>query len=215
MKGNARPLVKFCGLTRTQDILAANGLNPDLIGFVFAPKSRRFITAGQAEKLKALLDPGIRAAGVFVDAPPEEVAALLKERVIDLVQLHGAENDAYIRELRRQTGWKRTAAVHEARIIKAFQITDESSLAEAEQSSADMVLLDSGAGCGKTFDWECLKKMKRPYFLAGGLNAQNAEEAVRRLHPFGVDVSSGIETDGRKDGRKMEAFMEAVRRAGI
>ncbi len=195
--------VKFCGLSRPCDIETANELRPDYIGFVFAPKSRRYVTVETAAELKSLLAPGIPAVGVFVDENPEMIAALLESGVIDLAQLHGRESEEYLKELRKHT---------EKPVIRAFRVTSAGDIREAEESSADYILLDSGAGSGTAFNWELLKGIKRPYFLAGGLHPGNVSEAVRALRPFAVDVSSGIETGGKKDPLKMEAFIKAVRK---
>ena len=194
--------IKLCGLTRLCDIETANSLKPDYIGFVFAKKSRRFVPPEQAEELKRQLSPEIRAVGVFVDEDPETVAGLLNRGIIDLAQLHGSEDEAYVKRLRSMTGRP---------LLQAFRIKGEEDLLRAEGSNADGILLDAGAGDGTVFDWQLLRGWKRPYFLAGGLEPGNVREAVRMLHPWGVDVSSGIETDGRKDPEKMEAFVTAVR----
>lgn len=206
--------IKCCGLFREQDILAANRLRPDYIGFVFFKKSPRAVTEEQAAKLKALLDPGIRAAGVFVDEDPEIIAGLLNRGVIDLAQLHGSETEADILALRKQT---------EKPVIKAFVVGTGQDLEAVEDSTADYVLIDSGRGSGKTLDRSLLKRltvMKRPWFLAGGLDPQNIEEALEIFRSgqasdsflYGVDVSSGIETDHLKDPAKMERFIKTVRR---
>ncbi len=194
--------IKLCGMSRPEDIRAANALRPDYIGFVFARKSRRFVAPGTAEALKAQLAPGIAAVGVFVGEAPETVAELLRRGVIDLAQLHGDEDEAYIRRLR---------ALTEKPLIQAFRIASEADLRRAEASSADEILLDAGAGGGTVFDWGLLRGAERRYFLAGGLNPGNVGEAVRTLRPYGVDVSSGIETGGVKDAEKMAAFAAAVR----
>ena len=195
--------IKLCGLSRPCDIETANELKPEYIGFVFAPKSRRYVTPERAAALRALLAPGILAVGVFVDEAPETVAALLRRGVVDLAQLHGREDAAYIARLRSLT---------DRPIIQAFRLRDERDAAAAEASAADVVLLDSGAGSGKTFDWSLPEALNRPFFLAGGLGPDNAAEAAGRLKPFAVDVSSGIETDGVKDPEKMRAFVNAVRK---
>lgn len=195
--------IKLCGLSRPCDILTANELMPEYIGFVFAPKSKRYIDPQQAAQLKELLSPDIRAVGVFVDEAPDTVAALLNRGVIDIAQLHGGEDEAYIQRLRQ---------LADQPIIKAFQIKTCHDLAEAEACTADHILLDSGAGTGNVFDWSVLQDVKRPYFLAGGLSPDNVGDAVRLLHPYAVDVSSGIETDGRKDEEKAAAFIAAVRK---
>ena len=194
--------VKMCGLRRAEDIEAANRLMPEYVGFIFAPASRRFVSPEEAAALRQALLPGIRAVGVFVDEDAGSVARLLAEGVIDIAQLHGNEDGAYIARLKSLTGKP---------VIRAFRIKDAEDLRAAEASAADMVLLDAGAGDGKTFDWSLLSSVSRPYFLAGGLTPENAAEAVKRFRPFAVDVSSGIETDGFKDCNKMRAFMRAVR----
>ena len=194
--------IKLCGLMRPEDIETANRLTPDYIGFVFAGKSRRRVTQAQAEELKNRLSPAIRAVGVFVDEDAETVARLLESGVIDIAQLHGNEDEAYIARLKARTGKP---------VIRAFRVKNAEDLRAAEASPADMILLDAGAGDGKTFDWSMLSSVSRPYFLAGGLTPENTAEAVKRYHPFAVDVSSGIETDGFKDCNKMRAFMRAVR----
>lgn len=195
--------IKLCGLSRPCDIEAVNELKPEYIGFVFAQKSKRYISRDQAVVLKQMLDPSISAVGVFVNESPETVARLLDDGVIDIAQLHGAEDEEYIRKLRKLT---------ENPIIKAFRIETEKDISEAVKSSADYILLDSGAGTGKVFDWTLLQCIQRPYFLAGGLSPENAEIAVRRLRPYAADVSSGIETGGVKDKIKMMAFVGAVRK---
>ncbi len=183
--------IKLCGLSRPEDIQAANALQPACVGFVFAPKSKRYVTPAQAADLKKGLDPAIRAVGVFVNAPPEEAAALANEGVIDLIQLHGGEGEAYLQALR---------ALTPKPILQAFRVDTAADVAAAEASGADLVLLDAGeGGTGETFDWSLLAGIRRPYFLAGGLHPGNVGQAVRRLRPFGVDVSSGIETDGKKE----------------
>ena len=198
--------IKLCGLTRLKDIEAANALMPDYIGFVFAEKSRRFVPPEIAAMLRERLTPGIMAAGVFVDAPREQVAELLNRDTIQIAQLHGHEDEAYIRALRGLT---------DRTIWKAFKITAPTDLKAADVSGADLVLLDNGpGGTGEAFDWALLREFHaRPYMLAGGLNPENAAEAIAALRPFGLDVSSGIETEGRKDPGKMEKFVRAVREA--
>ena len=196
--------VKFCGLKSLRDVEYVNLCRPDYVGFVFWPKSRRYVERKLAEEMKGALAPGITAVGVFVDEIPEKVAELLNEGVIDLAQLHGSEDEAYIAKLRQLT---------DKGIIKAFRVKGEEEILSAEECTAGQILLDSGAGSGERFDWSVVKDVKRPYFLAGGLTPENVGEAIRRLHPYGVDVSSGIERDGRKDLDKMEAFVRAVRSA--
>ena len=195
--------IKLCGLSRPCDIEAANGLKPEYVGFVFAKKSKRYVTPEKAKKLKHLLDPGIKAVGVFVNENPERAAHLLNNDIIHIAQLHGSEDEDYIRRLRKLT---------DKPIIKAFRIEAARDIADAESCTADYVLLDSGAGTGTVFDWRLVQGIRRPYFLAGGLGTHNVTDAVKLLHPFAVDVSSGIETDGVKDKIKMAAFVAAVRK---
>lgn len=194
---------KLCGLTRPADIAAANALMPEYIGFVFAPKSRRYLPPAQAAELKRQLAPGITAVGVFVNEVPETVADLLNQGIIDAAQLHGREGKDYIQHLRTLT---------DKPIIQAFKVATPQDIKRAEQSTADFILLDSGAGSGTTFDWALLQPIRRPYFLAGGLDPQNVTQAIQALHPYAVDVSSGIESNGRKDAEKMAAFVAAVRK---
>ena len=196
--------IKFCGLKRKADIEAANALMPDFIGFVFAKDSRRYISPENAAVLKSRLSPEITAVGVFVNERPESIASLLNDGVIDLAQLHGDEDEAYISRLKGLTGKP---------VIKAFRITSSSEVMKASASSADMILLDSGTGSGRTFNWQLIKEIRRPYFLAGGLDPENVSAAVGLLNPWAVDVSSGIETDELKDIEKMAAFAAAVRKA--
>ena len=194
--------IKFCGLTGDCDIDAANELRPEYVGFVFAPKSKRYVTPERAAELKRRLADGIKAVGVFVNDNLYHVAELLNRGVIDIAQLHGSEDEEYIGQLRQLTGKP---------VIRAFRIKTAEDIAEAEKCTADHVLLDSGAGTGEVFDWKLIKNMKRPYFLAGGLSPDNVENACEQLTPYAVDVSSGIETDGVKDKAKMAAFAAAVR----
>lgn len=195
----------MCGLSRPCDIAAANELHPEYIGFVFAPKSRRCISPETAKNLKMLLSPQIQAVGVFVNEQPETIARLLREGIIDIAQLHGSEDEAYLHTLRQLT---------DKPLIKAFRMTAEADLQAIANCSADEILLDSGAGTGTVFDWKQIERIERPYFLAGGLSPDNAAAAVRQLHPYALDVSSGIETDGYKDREKMAAFVAAVRKEG-
>ena len=202
---------KFCGLKRPKDIEIVNRLHPDYIGFIFWAKSKRNVEPEHAKKLKGKLDPEIKAVGVFVDEKPEFIASLANENIIDIIQLHGNEDEKFIEQLRKLT---------DAKIIKAFQIkkedaVDEKRLKEKIEainvSSADMTLIDSGQGTGSAFNWDILKQIERPYFLAGGINTENIEEAVNDIKPYAIDVSSGIETDGVKDEEKMKIIIDTVR----
>ena len=192
--------IKLCGLTRRCDIEWANELHPDYVGFVFAGSRR--VTDGQAAQLRKILREDIPAVGVFVDEPIDHVAALVRQGVIQLVQLHGAEDEAYIRELRRAVS---------VLVIQAFSVRSPEDIQAAGRSPADFVLLDQGAGgTGRAFDWSLAAALNRPYFLAGGLHPGNAAAAAE-LRPYAVDVSSGIETEGVKDRQKMIAFVNRIR----
>ena len=215
--------IKFCGLTRSCDIEAVNEIKPEYIGFVFAKKSKRYVTPQKAMELKKLLSPEILAVGVFVKEKPEVIAELLENGTIDIAQLHGSEDEEYIRRLKTMT---------DKPIIKAVQIPDigitDAGIADIDMMGkiiqdadmearflsygADYLLLDSGAGTGTTFDWNKIEKLCKPYFLAGGLSPDNVGEAIELLHPYAVDVSSGIEEDGVKSKEKMAAFAAAVRK---
>ena len=195
--------IKFCGLTRIEDVEFANELLPEFVGFVFYEKSRRYVTVEQAAALKNILDKKISAVGVFVDEKIDTVAEICRRGIIDAVQLHGNEDENYIAKLRTLT---------DKIIIKAFKVTRDEILKLAATCAADYVLLDGGAGDGKVFDWQLLKNFKREYFLAGGLNVENVSDATKILNPYAVDVSSGIETGGVKDFDKMRKFIRAVGR---
>ena len=195
--------IKLCGLSRPCDIEAANELKPDYIGFVFASKSKRYVIYEKAMELKSRLSPEIQAVGVFVNEDPKNVAKLLRSGIIDMAQLHGDEDEEYMNRLRLLT---------DKPIIKAYRIKTANDIKIAEQSTADYILLDSGAGTGTVFEWALVKSIRRPYFLAGGLDTRNVADAVGALHPFAVDVSSGIEANGVKDKTKMASFVAAVRK---
>ncbi len=194
--------IKLCGLTSPEDIMTVNELRPEYAGFVFASWSRRYIPPDRVVELKSMLDPSVKAVGVFVDAEIGEVSELLDRGIIDMAQLHGSEDDEYIRRLSSISGKP---------VIKAFKIKTVDDLLPAKKSSADHILLDSGAGTGNAFDWGLLKDIQRPYFLAGGLSLMNIDEALDTLCPYAVDVSSGIETCGIKDHEKMRQFVAKVR----
>lgn len=193
--------IKLCGLTRRCDIEWANELLPDYVGFVFAG-SRRRVTDGQAAQLRKILREDIPAVGVFVDEPIDHVAALVRQGVIQMVQLHGTEDEGFIRELRRAVS---------VPVIQAFSVRSPEDIQDAGKSSADFILLDHGAGgTGQAFDWSLAAALDRPYFLAGGLHPGNAAAAAE-LRPYAVDVSSGIETEGVKDRQKMIEFVRRIR----
>ena len=195
--------VKFCGLRTEADVDAANRLRPDFAGFVLSAGYKRSVCEESARQLRARLDPAIRAVGVFVDEPLQRVAGMLESGLIDCAQLHGSESDAYIEELKR---------VSERPVIKFLALQSREDAARASVCPADFVLLDSGQGTGQTFDWHLAQEVERPFFLAGGLAANNVGQAIRTCRPYAVDVSSGIETGGVKDFKKMAAFMAEVQK---
>lgn len=195
--------IKICGLRREQDIRYANELMPDYIGFVFLKGKMRYVTFEEAAHLRSLLDPAIPAVGVFVNEPVENVIRLLQSGTIQIAQLHGQEDEAYAEELGR-------AGDH--CIIRAFAVRSIEDIHRAFAFPADYPLLDNGKGTGETFDWSLFQEQEKPFFLAGGLSPENVKEAIECFHPYAVDVSSGVETDGFKDYEKMKAFMDAVRR---
>lgn len=194
--------VKFCGIKRIEDINMCNALVPDFIGFIFWDKSKRNISMDKAKELKLVLDKRIKVVGVFVDENIDNIINFSNQNIMDIIQLHGNENNKYIKYLQDTT---------KKPIIKAFKIISQDDIINANESVADYVMLDNGYGTGKSFDWNLIKNVKRDYFLAGGLNVNNVEEAITKLKPFAVDVSSGIETDGVKDELKMQEFLKIVR----
>jgi phosphoribosylanthranilate isomerase len=198
--------IKICGLTRREDIESVNRWLPDYIGFVFCP-SRRQVTAEQAGRLKAALDSRIKAVGVFVNAPAGSIVNLCTSRVIDLVQLHGDENEGYVEELKHKI---------DCPLIKAVRVQSPAQVLQAEQLPCDLLLLDAYqkdqyGGSGKSFDYAMIPALKKPFILAGGLEGSSIIQAIGRCRPYGVDVSSGVETDGVKDDVKIKAIIRNVR----
>lgn len=193
--------IKICGLSRPEDIETVNRYLPEYIGFVFWEKSKRNVSPEQAEMLRKQLDPRITPVGVFVDAEISFVADLLNRGIIEIAQLHGKEDDAYIRELRKQTNKP---------CIKAFVIRSDEDLRQAAVSEADHILLDNGKGTGDAFDWNLIGAKARPFFLAGGIHPGNVREALA-YRPYAIDTSSGVETDGKKDPEKIRKIIEIVR----
>lgn len=196
--------IKICGLRRMEDIQAVNEAKPDFCGFVIeVPGSFRSVTVSQAKELAAELDRDIQAVGVFVNAPETLAAELLNQGIISMAQLHGQEDETYIRRLRKLT---------DRPLIKAFSVRTRKDAEKAMESTADYILLDQGnGGTGIPFDWSLLPVIERPFFLAGGLGEDNLEIAVHRLHPYAVDLSSGVETDMWKDPVKIKKAVDIVR----
>jgi len=225
--------IKLCGLTRIQDIEIANKLKPEYIGFIFWDRSSRNVSAIQAARLKGKLDPEIKTVGVFVNAPAEQVISYYNVGIIDIAQLHGNENEEYIKKLHdagltlikafkmKKTGENINLAGNaniEApekptgnAITETYGKSTDDVITEAVKSSADYIMFDPGKGEGATFNWQLIKGIKREFFLAGGLTPENIEKAVETVQPFAVDVSSGIETNGHKDPDKMAAFVKNTR----
>lgn len=204
-------LVKLCGLHREGDVAAANAAGPDLVGFVVDfPRSHRSVEPASLPALAAQVDPTVVRVGVFVDENPAVVASLVAEGALDACQLHGHEDEDYLASLRAAL---EGAGAGEAPLVQAFRLRTAADAAAAEASSADLVLLDNGQGTGERFDWSLTAGVRRPFLLAGGLNPDNVADAIAATHPLGVDMSSGVETDGSKDPSKMRAAVAAVRSA--
>ena len=202
--------VKICGLKSPQDIEIVNECMPDYIGFVFADFSKRYVTPEKSLELKQLVNPKIKSVGVFVNERIDVIMSILESGAIDIVQLHGNEDEEYVAELRERIRCSKVLSP-EPEIIQVFNMNKIQNLSDIQKTSADYILLDSGYGTGQTFDWEKLKDIDKPFFLAGGLNLENVEQAVREIAPFAVDVSSGVETQGSKDRSKVERFINLVK----
>ena len=195
--------VKICGLKRLEDIEIVNKYKPDYIGFVFAD-SKRKVSHDLACKLKKDLSSDIISVGVFVDAPQEEILKIYGDGIIEAAQLHGIEDEDYINQLKEKTNG-------ELKVIKAIEMSEDTDLNDYENSQADYLLLDSGKGSGKTFDWRLIRKnLKKEFFLAGGLDISNVEEAIEEFKPYAIDLSSSLETDGFKDENKIRELMEVI-----
>ncbi len=210
--------IKLCGMMKPCDIEYANRVKPDLVGFIFA-NTRRKISAAQAKQFREALDAEISAVGVFVNEDISVIASLVQDGCIDMIQLHGEEDADYIRRLRE---------ICDVPVIKAVKVQTVEQIRQAAALPVDYLLLDTYrkgvlGGTGEAFDWELLREAKaaagdtaegalfgKPYFLAGGLHAGNLREAAT-LGSYGLDVSSGIETDGSKDFDKMVEVVNIVR----
>ncbi len=196
--------VKICGLQTQADIEAANLSQPDYIGFIFVKQSKRYILPDHANRLRQLLNQPIQAVGIFVNEEHARIVDIAQAGTIDLVQLHGDEDDNYIHTLKKAL---------EIPVIKAVSVGKK---VEASSQSADYLLFDTETvergGSGQAFDWGLISEFnKQPFFLAGGLNTENIQAALAVVQPFALDVSSGVETDGKKDPQKMRDFVEKVR----
>lgn len=201
--------VKICGIKTLQDVEFVNRQKPDFTGFVFYLLSKRYVSLITARSLKAKLNKKIKSIGVFVNAPPEEIAAAAELGIINMVQLHGDETNAYIAELRK---------ICTLPVIKAVRVKEEADIKKAAFYNCDYFLFDtystaSYGGTGRQFDTQLLKgvKINKPYFLAGGLNAGNVRSALKGLKPYAVDVSGGVESGGSKDEIKIKNFIKQVK----
>lgn len=198
--------IKICGLKRVEDADYLNEVRADYAGFVFWEKSSRNLSFEKAKEIRSRLHDEIQTVGVFVNASYESIAELVNAGIISCVQMHGSESDDDIRALR-------DILPKGTLIIKAFEVKSADDVDRANKSIADMVLIDSGKGSGQTFDWSLLAGINREYFLAGGLSTENVADAISKLHPCVVDISSKVETDGFKDQDKIKAFCNTVRKA--
>jgi phosphoribosylanthranilate isomerase len=203
MRENMR--IKICGLKRPVDIEYANILKPDYVGFVFAGTKRK-ISMETAASLKKGLDRDIKAVGVFVNEPVENIIGMLEKDIIDIAQLHGDESEEDILYIK---------AVTSKPVIKAVRAKDRYDVEAWLDSAADYLLFDSGAGSGQVFDWDILADIERDFLLAGGLALENIKTAIETVKPFALDLSSGVETDGVKDFKKMKKVIETVRETGF
>lgn len=201
--------IKLCGMKRPEDIAYCNEFRPDYVGFVFAGTKRR-ITAETAAALAERLSPGIGKVGVFVDENPEAVGRAVRLAGLDAVQLHGSEDAAYLNSLR--------GLLPGTEIWKAVRVRSREAVLRALELPADRFLLDAfsplaagGTGCVADLGMIQSCRITRPYFLAGGLNERNLAAILSKMHPEGVDISSGTETGGFKDRRKIETVMRILR----
>lgn len=203
--------IKLCGLRRLQDIDYANEFLPDFAGFVFA-QSKRQITPEIASDLKKRLSCEIKAVGVFVNENIDVLSEIALKSELDVIQLHGDENREYIEELKRK--------LNSIEIWKAVRVTDENGIIEAEKLPCDKLLFDAfsksaygGTGCVANINviLDAKSKIRKPFFLAGGLNYNNILDTIKKTNPYGVDISSGIETDGFKDKEKIKAIITLLR----
>jgi len=217
--------IKICGLFRDEDIDYINEARPDYAGFVFA-QSRRQISPGKAARLRQRLAEGIAAVGVFVNAAIDDIIALYRDGVISLAQLHGTEDEAYISRIKEKSGAAPIPIIKKLCPLPTpySPFPTLGSWIKPVSITADYLLMDSGAGSGKTFDWglltpggscaSSLESSGKPWFLAGGVGVDNIEQAIT-LNPFAIDVSSGAETDGVKSRDKILRLTKIVRKGNI
>ena len=195
--------IKICGLRRTEDIDYVNEFKPDYAGFIYVPGRTRNVEPELGKMLRAELDPHIKAVGVFINEDREKIASYFDKGLFDIIQLHGQEPEEDVKWLRYRTG---------AQVIKAVSVKTSDDIRKWEESEADYLLLDNGnGGTGRTFDWKHICQMTKPYFMAGGINADNLSEALG-YKPYGVDISGGVEKEGYKDRELIKKVIEIVRR---
>lgn len=207
--------IKICGLKRPEDIAYVNAVMPEYAGFVFAGTKRR-ITPEYAGQLKKQLNPDIQTVGVFVNEAIPTIVQLVKENILDVVQLHGDEDLTYIERL--QEALRNEA--HEVPVIKAIRVQSREQIKEAEMLPVDYLLLDAFhadeyGGSGKVFDHNLIPPLTKPYLLAGGIDCNNVTEILQILAeknnlPMAVDVSSSVETEGVKDAAKIDELVHLV-----
>ena len=219
------PKVKMCGISKVETIPAIVDAKPDYMGLVFAP-SKRQVTVDQAKTLVEELHRGyaqkygsdtehdkndtIKTVGVFVNETVDNLVTIANEANLDAVQLHGDEDETFIQSLKERTN---------VEVWKAIQIRTAADTEKWIDSSADMLLFDAyhkdeRGGTGEVFDWSSLDAFERPFMLAGGIDSTNVARAIRTVRPYGIDISSGIETNGMKDDKKITAFTKIVKSIG-
>lgn len=196
--------IKICGLSKMCHIDYVNEARPEYIGFVFA-KSKRQVNLETARALRQALNKEIKAVGVFVNEPLENIINIVRNQIIEVVQLHGNEDETFIKNLK--------STIH-VPVIKAVKVEKSFDVEKVQECSADFLLFDSGAGgTGQCFDWDLIKKVNKPFFLAGGINVTNVNRGINNLNPYGVDVSSGVEVDEEKNREKILQFVRRIRNA--
>lgn len=193
--------IKICGLFRDNDIAYVNEYKPDFAGFIIDfPKSHRSIDVDRAKELIAKLDSGIKSVCVFVNAPLETV--LECATFCDCVQLHGSEDSDFIDEIRKKSP--------NTCIIASFNIKNESDILRAKKSNADLIILDNGYGTGAQFDWGLIRDIGRDFMIAGGIDASTILAVIEQFNPYGIDISSGVETEKVKDKEKIKKILEII-----
>lgn len=198
--------IKICGLTSIEDIYIINEVKPDFAGFIFADNSKRKINFSLAQKMKIELDENIKTVGVFVDANIQTIEETAASKVIDIIQLHGNEDNNYIKEIKNTTNLP---------VIKALK-ADNNLEEKINTTIADYVLIDSYnktnfGGTGISFNWGLIPKTNKKIFLAGGLNTHNIINAIETVHPYCVDINSGVETNGKKDKQKITEIIQKIK----